>query len=175
MSCFGLLEALELIDFYLERALVKSCKAGKDLSSYNWNGRSGHGELERGIKEIIGISNDAFLIAKTHSFIKTLKRFGFKKDQPICVDCPRVAVTIEIDVIDGIVRQKRDKTRIGCFLRHIRNSIAHGNTFEFPNGNILFLDFTRDGSISGFILMHSSALLKIEGLIQAGPSPKEKK
>ena len=174
MECFTLFEAIELIDFYLERSLADSCKLGGTLATHGWSGSAKLGKLEKLIKEAIGIENDRFLIARTGSFPKTLNRFGFEKNKPICVDCPRVAITIEFEVSEGIVKPKKRKTRVGCFLRHIRNAIAHGNTFGFPNGNVLFIDYSPTNATSGFILLPATALIEIMQLIVAGPSENEK-
>lgn len=169
MKCYTLFEALELIDFYLEKSLVDSCKLGGTLATYGWSGSANLWKLEKLIKESIGVGDSQFLIARTWSFPKTLNRFGFEKGKPICVDCPRVAMTIEFEVSEGVVKPKKGKTRVGCFLRHIRNAIAHGNTFEFPNGNILFIDYSNNNATTGFILLPAPALIEIMQLILAEP------
>lgn len=168
MECFTIFEALDLIDFYLERSLAKSCNMGDDLSSYGWKGSSELGKLEKAIKNYIGVSDEQFLIAKTGAFPKTLKRFGYDNNRPICIDCPRVAITIEFTVSEGVIKPRKGSTRIECFLRHIRNAIAHGNTFFFPNNNVLFLD-RKDKNVTGFILMPSKALISIKKLSDSQP------
>lgn len=168
MKCYTLFEALALVDFYLECALVEGCELGKRLSDYGWSGKN-LGKLEREIKKVFGVPNDQFLVAKTIKFPETLARFGFRKNEPICADCPRVALTIEFNVIEGAIRQKAGKTRVGCLLRHVRNSIAHGNTFLFPNDNLLLLDFDKNKNVTGFILVPAASLLEVKRIIEGGP------
>lgn len=169
MGCFSLCEALQLIDFYLERALIDSCKFDSTLASYGWVGFPKLGKLEKAIKDEIGILDNEFLIAKTATFPETLARFGYKKAAPVCIECPRIAMTIEFTVSEGVLRARKGKTRMECFLRHIRNAIAHGNTFLFPNKNILLLDFDRNGSTTAFMLIQSKSLIRIMRIIQQGP------
>lgn len=53
------------------------------------------------------------------------------------------------------------ETDLDCFLRHVRNSIAHGNVFIFPIKNIiriLFEDYNETGKLSARILCLKSDL-----------------
>ena len=76
----------------------------------------------------------------------------------------------ECQVVEGVVRQKGGTTRVETILTHIRNSIAHGNTFFFENGNSLFIDKSRGGDVSGALLIPSRSLIDFMSHIKAGPN-----
>ena len=60
------------------------------------------------------------------------------------------------------------KGRVGeaeSVLTHIRNSLAHGNTYFFENGNVLFEDKDMKGIITARIILKQQTLLDWISLI----------
>ena len=50
------------------------------------------------------------------------------------------------------------ESRIKCLFRHIRNSLAHGDTFFFDNGNLLLEDKDKS-TITARILINQQTLI----------------
>lgn len=167
-SCYTDREKLDLFEFYVVKALVKTCKLGGVLSDLGWKGAE-LGRLEKLFVELCGLEN-RFLIARTDKMPKTLERFGLNIGMRICIDCPRGVMLAECQVVEGIVRPKGNATRVEVILSHIRNSIAHGNTFFFDNGNVLLLDVTRQGDKSCALLIPSRALVDFMQTVNNGPN-----
>ena len=74
----------------------------------------------------------------------------------ICLKCKRF-VCKRIQNKNNILPE----TDLDCFLRHMRNSIAHGNVFIIPiksKYNILFEDYNSTGNMSARILCTKSDL-----------------
>lgn len=167
-ECYTRNQARSVIDFFLLKAMVPTCSLGGSLADCGWKGAK-LGTLEKEVKKVLGIGNDDFIIARTETFPATVKRLGFSKGEKTCIECPRAIMTLEYTVVEGSLRARKNKTRMGAFLNHIRNSIAHGNTFLFPNGNILLIDKNRNNDITGCMLIPAGGLLKIIDLINGGP------
>ena len=83
-------------------------------------------------------------------------------------------MTAECQVSEGLVRPKGNMTRMEVILAHIRNSIAHGNTYFFDNGNALFVDKNRTNDTSCVLLIPAISLIEFmscvlnEGLAECG-------
>lgn len=106
----------------------------------------------------------------------------------ICVDCPRgvlkwryKTVITEDETVKYVYTsnsnspQDEDETNsfhetmLSCLFRHIRNSLAHNNTYFFENGNVLFVDFDTNKKLSAMLLIKKQVLLEWRDLIIAGP------
>ena len=62
----------------------------------------------------------------------------------------------------------KDEAECNCFLRHIRNSIAHSNVYLLHAGNrkyIMFEDFNTTGNQSALILLSQSDLERLKKYI----------
>ena len=119
----------------------------------------------------------------------TEKRSNLK----ICIDCPRgvlkwryKTVITEDETIkfisssnsncsqDEDETNKFHETMLSCLFRHIRNSLAHNNTYFFDNGNVLFVDFDTNKELSAMLLIRQQVLLEWRELIMAGPQDDDK-
>lgn len=168
-DCFSEGEKLRLMDFYVANALVATCRTGKRLADYGWTGRRLLGKLEKYFMECCSINSAFFLISRTDKFPKTLERFNLNIGGRICVSCPRGAMTEGCSVEEGVVVKKGKENRVETILRHIRNAIAHGNTFIFDNSNILFVDANGNGDKTCVLLIPAKGLLDFMQRIVDGP------
>lgn len=110
----------------------------------------------------------------------------------ICIDCPRgvlkwryKSVITEDEAIQFVYSansntpQEEDETNkfhetmLSCLFRHIRNSLAHNNTYFFENGNLLLVDFDTNKELSAMLLIRQQILLDWMNLIIAGPQDNE--
>ena len=60
------------------------------------------------------------------------------------------------------------ETECQCVLRHMRNSIAHGNIYLSDESNrkyILFEDYNRNGNLTARILLSQTYLKKLKQII----------
>lgn len=169
-SCFSDSEKLQIMNFYVANALIPTCKLNRRLSDYDWMGRKLLGRLERHFIEICSINPEFFLIAQTSKFPTTLKRFNLNIGEKLCISCPRGAMIEECIVEEGVVKKKGKQNRIEVILTHIRNALAHGNTYVFPNSNILFIDMNRQGDKTCALLIPSKGLLDFMTCIMEGPN-----
>lgn len=169
-DCYSDSEKLQIMNFYVANALIPACKLNRKLSDYGWIGRKLLGQLERHFIEVCSINPDFFLIARTSRFPKTLSRFNLNIGNKLCVSCPRGAMIEECIVEEGVVEKRGKQNRIEIILTHIRNALAHGNTYVFPNSNILLLDMNRQGDKTCALLIPSKGLLDFMLFIVNGPN-----
>lgn len=162
---FSTSEVLELLSFYLFYPAIRKDEKERCLSNlrlladYGWKGNNLR-TLESKLLEISSIGMFCFIRAK--KIDDTLENMSLD-GQSFCVDHPRAVIMQEYTTIvseDGKAEIEPTETRMRCVLRHIRNSLAHNQTYYFSNENILIEDRNDDGKISARILMPKNALLK---------------
>lgn len=168
-DCYTDGEKLRIMNFYVANALIQTCKLNRKLSDYGWRGKRLLGQLEQDFINLCSINPDFFLIARTTKFPKTLIRFDLNVGSKLCISCPRGAMTENCVVEEGAVKKRGKANRIEIILMHIRNAIAHGNTFIFTNSYIFLLDKNRQGDTTCALLIPSKGLLDFMNCILDGP------
>ena len=83
-------------------------------------------------------------------------------DKEIRAEHPRAVLHKDVKLTlredNSIERRSGDENRMQCLFRHLRNGIAHGQTYLFPTGLVLIED--RDGKrITARILIRKETLL----------------
>lgn len=132
-------KAVELIwDFYVTHTLSGGSGMSRTQKDYGWN--SSTKELEEGLKDVAGI--DGFHFVRAKSITQSLRAMDLA-DEEICAVHPRSVMkqnyTVSISETEEL-SLKNDESRIVSIFRHIRNALAHGNTYFFDNGYILLED-----------------------------------
>ena len=150
-------------DFYVSRSFATATGLAIDLSDYGWNNSQsktdGLPALERKLAEAAGI--ESFCIVRSKTIKDTLQQMGLSQDR-ICTVHPRAVMMQNFHVdIDENEKSKivSDESRIHSIFRHIRNSLAHGNTYFFPNEMCLLEDKESSTKITAEILIPCKVLL----------------
>lgn len=124
------------------------------------------------VKRLMNVGGVEFFRAiRTKKIDNTLKRTDLSEPS-LCPEHPRIVLTRKFSLTSD-ENEKLSFTggnaenELSCLLRHIRNSLAHNNTYFFKTGNMLLED--RDGNaISARILIGQKTLIDwIELLKQA--------
>lgn len=150
-------------DFYVTKSIANSSGQKRDAKSYGWD-KWPYKEMmsEAGIDE----KNIKILAATTIK--QTLKDFGLypieaaekgemSGELAIDVDTQRIVCLVPFKIADE-GPPKPNIGKVECILTHIRNALAHGNTYFFDNDNVLFED--KNGSI-----ITARIVLKVQTLI----------
>ena len=153
-------EALTVLwDFYVSRSFAASTGNPISLEKCGWHDTQSKTEgcpaLEKELVSNAGFISFAVIRSKT---IKdTLAQMDLNNEH-ICVSHPRAVFMQNFSYeSDENVRIKSMESRIHALFRHIRNSLAHGNTCFFPNNNCLLID--KDGTkVTAAILLPKQAL-----------------
>ena len=143
-------EIKELISYFLYRA--------PNIESYHSSSirdKEAHREIFREMT-----NNIPQLIFRdwNYSIKKDLQRLRLADDS-ICLYCMR-----------AIYKKKKDsnETELECFLRHIRNSIAHGRVVYLHENNkhhIMFSDVRDGGNISAQIICNKTSLKRWKSIL----------
>ena len=143
-------------DFYVTKSIAGSSSQKRTLSDY--------GLKNIPFEEMLTVAK----IEEGHKFVlladsinKTLQNNDLdvgKENAPIeiDVDTPRIVCLTPYSIADS----DKPQGKVGegqSVLTHIRNSFAHGNTYFFPNGNVLLEDKNR--VITARILISLQTLL----------------
>lgn len=108
----------------------------------------------------------ALLADKMINILKDKDLLINNENNKIDIDKPRLAFLIPYQIIDfekPVARGNKGKAEI--LLAHIRNALAHGNTYFFDNGNVLLEDKKSNHNITAMLLFPKQALLKWISLI----------
>ena len=114
-------------------------------------------------------------------FFKSKDYYSTLDSIEICPNCLRAVIqrlqgklstTVNDDEEVVVTLNEEGESKIDCFFRHIRNSLAHNNIFMFDNDNILLLDKRsgKKGLISALILIHKRTLTDWIEIIKRGPT-----
>lgn len=108
-----------------------------------------------------------------NSINKTLETFDLaitegkgenKHRKAIEIDIPKIVCLTQYTIAD----EETPKAKIGeaeSVLTHIRNSFAHGLTYFFDNGNVLFEDKDLHGTVTARMILKQQTLLDWIALI----------
>lgn len=162
-------EQINLIwDFYVTHQIIKEkdIKDGdlyRSVKDYGWKTTTstidGYPALEFNLAHKAEI--DEFIIIKADSINKHLAEKDLKNSY-LSIDSPRAVLKQKYSCKpneDEIVQYESMETRVAAILRHVRNALAHGNTYFFDNGKILLEDKDGATKISAEILVNRQTLL----------------
>ena len=161
-SAFNSEECNLIWDFYVARSFAAATGTSIKLTEYGWENTSskvnGYIALETALANNAGIASFGIVRAKT---IKdTLTAMNLSGDR-ICATHARAVLlqdyTCEIDENEN-VKIKSKESRINAVFRHMRNSLAHGNTYFFEN-NMCLLEDKNGSLITAEILIPRHSLL----------------
>lgn len=154
-------EQISLIwDFYVTKAMAGATAQRRKISDY------GQSQIPFAkMLSIATINESQYSVLLADRMPLTLKEFDFVVSTPkgveieIDIDTPRFAFLMGYTITDKEQpKAKNDCSKAEGLLTHIRNAFAHGNTYFFPNGNVLLED--RNGSnVTAMILIKQQTLL----------------
>lgn len=155
-------EELEaIIDFYITNTPIKKTKdaggSGRWLGEYGWTGVPGLHSLESKLLRVSGVTS--FVMLKSSKADETIK--AMKLGDEICAEHPRAVLTQECRTTvneDGSISNTARESRMVCLFRHVRNAIAHGQSYVLPNNNLI-LDDKNDLGKTASILIPSKTLV----------------
>ena len=144
-------------DFYVTKSIAASASQKRPIAHYGWS--------KIPFKEMIdsaGVLEENIKILPASSINDTLKRFELdsgkgKDEREIEIDILKIVCLTPFVVAD----ENPPKAKIGdaeSVLTHIRNAFAHGNTYFFDNGNVMFED-KNNGIITARIIIRQQTLL----------------
>lgn len=152
-------------DFYVTKSVAASASQRRGPADYGLAEIPFEGLLDH---EKIAASNSEMLMADTingvlkeHGFEYKTKKDGQEVELAIDIDTPRLVCVQPYSITDRNKPAAKGGGKGRTLLTHMRNSLAHGCTYFFDNGNLLFED--RAGGSSGkttaMVLLPQSALL----------------
>ncbi len=155
-------EVINIYKFYVEQALTLRNNENaifnlRRLSDYGSHGGSDMSRLEGQLLRTANLSN--FILIKAETINNTLEVMNLK--DRICIEHPRAVMKQNYKVSineDGSVNLSQSETRMECLFRHIRNSLAHGQTYYFRN-DMLMLEDSDGKNITARIVISKQALL----------------
>lgn len=141
-SVFSANEISMIWDFYVTKSVAASASQKRTASNY--------GLKQLPFKEMVGIANilnENYHILMADKIPNTLVNSDLRIcDEkgvpiPIDIDTPRFALIMGYTISDdNAPTPKGDCSKPECLLTHIRNALAHGNTYFFENGKMLLED-----------------------------------
>lgn len=170
-------ESSRLLVFYLSVGPISNKDAStstiRSLADYGWQGSSQLSSLERRLLASSGISS--FCMLSSEKIDATLESMDLTGK--ICPIHPRAVIQRTIKKIhlkeDGQIKiDYVDQNRMQCLFRHIRNSFAHGLTYELSDDVLLLEDQAghQDKSITARILVKKQTLIDWIDIIKKGPT-----
>lgn len=152
-------------DFYVTHAIGGESGLKREVSDYGWdrnnNKFNGFLAIEQLLFNMSHFEKICFIRSTTCK--DTLSAMGMFENF-ICIEHSRAVLlqnyTIEIDENEN-VRYKSNgssESKIQAFFRHIRNSLAHGNTYFFDNGTMLLEDKDRSKTTAAILIRQQSLL-----------------
>lgn len=163
-SSFSCNQVAVIWDFYVTRTFTGSSRQPISLENYGWDAKEKDlKDIEAKLMSVAGIEKLCCIRA---SSIKNTLAACDLSDNFICVEHPRIVLKQKYSVsVDENEKMKFSggEKRINCLFRHIRNSLAHSNTYFFENGNVLLEDIEskKNGKkeVSARILIKQQTLL----------------
>lgn len=150
-------------DFYVTHSFAGVSGQEISLEQYGWDlSRNRDATLKKIESRLMETADIKKLCCIRASTIKDTLSNCSLSDNLICVSHPRIVLMQKyfttVDENESISFAGGGENRITCLFRHIRNSLAHGNTYFFTNGNVLLED--KDGSkITARMLLTQKTLL----------------
>lgn len=158
---YSLEELKAIIDFYITNTPIKKSKdagdSGRWLGEYGWTGAPDLHSLESKLLRVSGITS--FVMLKSSKADETIK--AMKLGDELCTKHPRAVLTLECRTTvneDGSISNTARESRMVCLFRHVRNAIAHGQSYVLPNNNLI-LDDKNDFGKTASMLIPSKTLV----------------
>ena len=155
-------------DFYVTKSIAESASQKRKITDYGYKQFPWKEMLAKA-----GISSDNVKILLANSINKTLEQYDLtitegkgenKQNKAIEIDVLKIVCLTPYTISD----EESPKGRVGeaeSVLTHIRNSLAHGNTYFFETGTVLFEDKDMRGVITARIILKQQTLLDWISLI----------
>lgn len=169
-------ELSEIVRFYVLQAPIAKTSNGttkkesnlRNLSALGWSGNGKLNSLERKLLNNSSISS--FNMVAYSSLTKLLKDINLSDE--ICPVHPRALVQrpakLTLNEDGTISRNYSDSNRMQCLFRHLRNGIAHSQTYLFPNaGTLLIEDHDANHNITARLLLKKQTLLDWIQIVEA--------
>ena len=120
---------------------------------------------------------DCEMVFASYLSDEIIHEIGLQKDEILSIykpDVPRIALALNFNnpstrvngKMELEITVKKCETMLQCFFRHIRNAIAHDNTYFLQNGMLLLLDYDKQSKITAFMLIRKMDLFKIIHLVE---------
>lgn len=152
---FSLIELEAIVDFYITNTPIRKSEdasgSGRWLGEYGWKGASDLRSLESRLLRVSGITS--FVMLKSSKADETIK--AMKLGDEICAEHPRAVLTQECRTTvneDGSISNTVRESRMVCLFRHVRNAIAHGQSFVLPNNNLILEDKNDFGKTASILI-----------------------
>lgn len=159
-SSFSTEQISMIWDFYVTKSVASTASQKRTASDYDLKQFPFKKMLEAA-----AISDDNYHILMADRIPKTLEIAGLKicGDKgvpiPIEIETPRFALIMGYSISDNDEPKPRDNcSKPEYLLTHIRNALAHGNTYFFENGNLLLEDKNKSNT-TAMILIRQKTLL----------------
>ncbi|NBH61412.1 hypothetical protein D1155_07100 [Anaerotruncus sp. 80] len=148
-------------DFYVTKAICKSASQKRSASDYGLS-KLPYEEM----LEVAGVAADNAVILLADTMKETLKKLDLeteagsgKNKHPIEIETEecRFAIITPYRIADD----KAPEAKCGkaeSLLTHIRNALAHGNTYFFDDGKVMLEDKDSQGKITARIIVKKETL-----------------
>lgn len=161
-------EICTIFDFYVSHAPILKSGAEKEkqkkknfglryLGEYGWAKNNELSKLERILLENSGMHN--IIIKRSSTIEQTLHNMDLEGD--ICLSAPRSVIMQNIKITleeSGEVKVAQQESRMVCFFRHIRNSLAHNRMYYFEKFDMILLEDADEKEITARILIKAHTL-----------------
>lgn len=143
-------------DFYVTKSLSKAASQNRNLEDYR---QPVFGAPRIRLEHLLtraDVDTESVLIIRGNNMDRGLEKLGLKTEENISksLDLPRIAF---INTLPG--HMDSSKSSIISLMSHVRNALAHGHTYFFPNGFVLLEDVNLQRVITARILYHKNTLL----------------
>ena len=147
-------------DFYVTKSVASTASQKRTASDYDLKQFPFKKMLEAA-----AISDDNYHILMADKIPKTLEIAGLKISgdkgvpTPIEIETPRFALIMGYSITDNDEPKPKDNcSKPECLLTHIRNALAHGNTYFFENGKLLLEDKNKSNTTAMILIRQKNAL-----------------
>ena len=144
-----------LFSFFLHRAPTIDSHCRGEIPA------CGQDEIWNSFIEKLGVSTKEYQIYRTSGYItdKNLTTYNLQLTSEVDRRTKRFVSYIKT----------KDETELECLLRHLRNSVAHGNVFLFVKANrkyLIFDDFNTNNHLTARILLSQTDLMSLKRLLE---------
>lgn len=149
-------------EFYVTKAITKTADQRRTVADYHLKQLPYADMLTKA-----GVAKDKVKVLCANSINSTLSNMDLqitegkaerKANKAIDIDICRIVCLTPYSIAD----EEKPKPSVGdaeSILTHIRNSFAHGLTYFFDNGNVMFEDKDNRGGITARMILKQEALL----------------
>ncbi|NCC87845.1 MAG: hypothetical protein EOM05_08255 [Clostridia bacterium] len=160
--CFTNIQESIIWDFYVTKSLSKSSSQNRILEDYHKPNFSRPANFLDKLIKIADVKEDNLKFVYGDSMERCLKELNlFDFDINVLSDfTPRIAIMISAKN-QGYYNNFSNKKCLISLMSHIRNALAHGNTYLFDNNYILLEDINhRDNIITARMILSKETLIE---------------